>query len=66
MRILIRKREGKQYLQPTSQWSPNRTAAKDFESSVFAYWLAQEQALLDIDILMAFDNPKYDFVPLTR
>lgn len=64
MRILIRKREGRAYLQPGGKWSPNRNTAKQFESSVFAYWWAQEQKLLGIDILMAFDDPKYDFVPL--
>ena len=64
MRILIRKREERTYLRPSGKWSPNRKTAKQFERSVFAYWWAQEQKLLGIDILMAFDDPKYDFVPL--
>ena len=64
MRILIRKREGQLYLQPSGIWSTNRSMAKEFESSVFAYWWAQEQKLLGIDILMAFEDTAYDFVPL--
>ena len=64
MRILIRKREGQFYLQPSGKWLPNREAAKRFESSMFAYWWAQEQNLLGIEIVLAFDNPAHDVVPL--
>jgi hypothetical protein len=52
MRILIRKQEGQFYLQPDGKWLPNREKAKRFESSMYAYWWAQDQKLLGIEILL--------------
>ncbi len=64
MRILIRKSEGQLYLSPSGAWTENREEAKQFESSIFAYSCAKEQQLLGIEIVLAFDNPTYDIVPL--
>ncbi len=65
MRILIRKRASEYYLQPSGGWSTKRETAREFPSSVFAYWWAQEQELLGIEILLAFDyDPSYDFACL--
>ena len=64
MRVLIRKREDQLYLQPSGKWSEARDTARAFESSSFAYWWAREQELLGIDIVLAFDDSRYDFVPL--
>ena len=63
MRILIRKCEEKFYLQPDGKSLPNREKANRFESSMYAYWWAQEQKLLGVEIVLAFDNPVHDIVP---
>lgn len=64
MKVLIRKRDREIYLQPSGEWSPSRETAKQFENSSFALWWAREQQLLGIDILLAFEDPRWDFVPL--
>lgn len=64
MRILIRKQDDKLYLQPSGEWSEARETAREFDCSLFAYWWAREQELPGIEILLAFDDASYDFVPL--
>ncbi len=64
MRILIRKQENELYLQPSGEWSEAREAAREFKSSCVAYLWALEQKLLGIEILLAFDDPRYDLSPM--
>lgn len=61
-RILIRKREGDLYLQPSGEWSEERQTARAFIGSVAAYYWAKEQELLGVEVLMAFADERYDIV----
>lgn len=65
MRILIRRQKGHQYLQPSGEWSENRETARDFYNSTVAYWCAKAQHLRGVEVLMAFEDPQWDFVPMT-
>ncbi len=64
MRVLIRRRTGQLYLQPSGAWTPNRRTARNFASSLLASAWAKEQRLLDAEILLAWADPSYDFVVL--
>ncbi len=64
MRVLLRKQQDHQYMQPSGEWSDDRETARTFPTSVFAYLWAQEKKLLGIDVLLAFDDAKWDLVTM--
>src|SRR5262245_24282465 len=61
-RILLKRRKGQQYLQPSGEWTEVRETARGFPTAVIAYDWASEQELLGIDILLTFEDSKWDFV----
>ncbi len=64
MRILLRQQVGQLYLQPNGDWTTERETAREFTSSAVAYYWALEKRLLGIEVLLAFNNPEYDFVTM--
>ncbi len=64
MRILIRKGDQPLYLQGSGEWSINRETARDFQTSMVAWRWAREHQLFGTEILLAFEDPLYDVVPL--
>ncbi len=65
MRILLRQQKSEKYLQPTGEWSEERETAREFLSSVLAFLWARERKFRGVEVLMAFENPRWDFVPMT-
>ncbi len=61
-RILLRQGQG--YLQPSGEWSEARTTAREFASSLLAYWWAKEQQLLGVEVVMAYADGQPDFVSM--
>ena len=61
-RILLR--QGTDYLQPSGEWGRARETAKEFATSLLAYWWAKEQQLLGVEVVMAFADGQSDFVPM--
>ncbi len=64
MRILLRKQPGEQYLQPTGEWGHSRETARTFPTSVFAYHWAKEKELLGVEVLLAFEDSRWDVVTM--
>ncbi len=62
LRIVLRK--GGLYLQPSGEWTYGRETALGFETSCAAVMYAFEHNLRPVEILFAFDDPAYDFVPV--
>ena len=65
MRILLRQQVSGLYLQVSGDWTANREGARSFSNSVEAYWWALEQALLNTDVLLAFNDENYDIVSMS-
>ncbi len=65
MRILLRHRETHLYLQRSGKWSSDRETAREFPTSVLAYFWAKEQRLLNAQILLAFADPRMDIACMT-
>ncbi len=63
-RIVMRRRTGQEYLQPSGAWSDNRETARVFESSSFTYHRARKHRLLVIDVRTAVDAVQRDFVTM--
>lgn len=60
----MRQQKSQRYLQPSGEWNESRETAREFASSVLAYWWAKEQNLLGIDVLMAYADANKDFVSM--
>ncbi len=63
MRILLRQKS-QRYLQPSGEWAEDRKTARDFTNSAAAYFWALEQQLFGAEVLMAFEDPRWDIVLL--
>lgn len=63
-RFCLRQQKSQRYLQPSGEWNESRETAREFASSVLAYWWAKEQNLLGIDVLMAYADANKDFVSM--
>ncbi len=64
MRVLLRKRQGQLYMQPSGEWGQSRETARTFPGTVFAYYWAKEKELLGVEVLLAFDDSHWDVVTL--
>lgn len=64
MRILLRQQESLLYLQPSGVWKSNRASARDFLSTMAAYWWAFEQHLFGTEVLLALKHAQRDIVVL--
>jgi hypothetical protein len=60
MRALIRRQNSEFYLQPSGRWGVDREKARSFISLIVAYYWAKEQRLLDREVVLAFDSPRYE------
>jgi hypothetical protein len=65
MRIVLRNRKSRLYLQPSGEWGADRDTARDFPTSVVAYFWAKEQQLLNVQILLTFADPRLDIACMT-
>ncbi len=61
-RILLR--QGHLYLQPSGEWNEAKATARQFASSLLAYWWAKEQRLLGVEVVMASSDGQPDFVSM--
>ncbi len=61
-RILLR--QGQEYLQPSGEWNKARATAREFASSLLAYWWAKEKQLLGVEVVMVYADGQPDFVPM--
>ncbi len=62
MRVLLRKRQGQLYMQPSGEWGEGRETARTFPTSMLAYYWAMEKKLLGVEVLLAFDDERWDVV----
>ena len=60
MRVLIRNWKTGLYFQTPDIWSNDRLLATDFEHVTIALEETIKQAMTDIEIVLAFPNPKLD------
>jgi hypothetical protein len=65
MRVVLKAGETGLYLQPNGAWSQNRESAREFVSSVEAYWWAIERGLQGTEVWLAVTDPKKDFPCIT-
>ena len=61
MRIILRNYKTRQYLQDLDRWTDNPSLAMAFEHSRQAANLAYEQGLKHVEILLAFEDARYNF-----
>jgi hypothetical protein len=60
IKALLRRRRGQQYLRDESDWTPDRSLARSFETGAQAIQFATQKGLNDVDLVLAFDDPQYD------
>ena len=60
MRILVRNWKTGLYFQTPDIWSNDRLLATDFEHAEIALEETVKQAMADVEIVLAFPNPKLD------
>ncbi|HEX4644186.1 MAG TPA: hypothetical protein VH598_01105 [Verrucomicrobiae bacterium] len=60
MRVVIQDRKSRLYFKGTSEWIAEINEAEDFEQIVKAIDFLRQTRLPHIDVLMHFDDPKYD------
>ncbi len=65
MRVLVRKAEVEKYLQPSGDWGDSRDTAREFPRTTSALEWLQQKNVSGAEVLLAFDNPRYD-VPSFR
>ncbi len=63
-RILLRQQKGQKYLQPSGEWNETRATAREFATSLLAYWWAKEQQLLGVEVVMAYADAQRDVVSM--
>lgn len=61
MRIILRNYKTRQYLQDLDRWTDNPSLAMTFEHSRQAASLAYERGLKNVEILLAFEDARYNF-----
>jgi hypothetical protein len=61
VRILVRKNDSELYLQPSGEWAESRDTAREFPQSILAYHWALQRQFQDIEIVLTFEDPGYDF-----
>ncbi|MDB6111866.1 MAG: hypothetical protein JWR69_3616 [Pedosphaera sp.] len=60
LRILLLHRKSLLYLKGISDWTPNTREARDFNDVGQAFNFVRAAKLAELDILMHFEDPKYD------
>ncbi len=61
VRIILRNYKTRQYLQNPDRWTDNPALAMSFEHSRQASSFAHEMGLKHMEILLAFDDARYNF-----
>lgn len=64
MRILLRQQRTGLYLQLPGKWTGDRETASTFDTSADAIDWAHQHQIADCEIVMAFPDPRFDFVSL--
>ncbi len=64
MRVLLRKVREQLYMQPSGEWTAARETARSFPTSALAYYWAKEKELLGVEVLLAFDDSRWDVVTM--
>lgn len=59
-RVVIQDRQSRLYLKGADEWTPEINEAEDFEQIVEAIDFLRLARLPHIDVLMHFEDPKYD------
>ncbi len=66
MRVVLRNMKTGLFFRNSDDWSENAEAARDFVDATTALYFAKEQELLDVEIMLKFENPRHDVVVLTN
>ena len=62
MKVYLRDTRTGRYYQGPSLWTPQKEAAHDFEQSTRAVERVFEAHLENVEILLCYDDPRYDLV----
>ena len=62
MKVYIRSTKNGWYYQEPSTWTPDQGAASDLEQVARAVERIFEARLQDVEILLSYDEPRYDLV----
>ena len=62
MTVFLRSTQTGWYYQGPSKWTPERAEAKDLAQTARAVELIFEAHLENVEILLSYDNPRYDLV----
>src|SRR5690242_2202714 len=65
MRVVLRQPETGFYFQPSGVWNLNRASARQFSSSISAYWWALDRGLQGAEVWLLLQNPDDDFSCIT-
>jgi hypothetical protein len=66
MRILVQQKYSKRYFKDIDQWTRNHLEAMDFRTSTKAIEFCFSNRILDVQLVMKFDEQEYDIIlPLT-
>jgi hypothetical protein len=60
--VFLRNTRSGWYYQTPSQWTPQKEAAYDFQQSARAVERVFENHLENVEILLCYDDPRYDLV----
>ncbi len=67
MKVLLRNTKTGQYYQEPTKWTPEPGAAADLQGLSRAVALAFERQMEDVEILLCYEDPRYDLVlPVLR
>jgi hypothetical protein len=62
MKVFLRSTQTGWYYAGPSQWTPESRAAQDLAQTARAVALVFEARLENVEILLSYDNPRYDLV----
>jgi hypothetical protein len=60
MRVLLRQTTTGHFFQAINEWTPSREEAMVFRHGGEAVYLVHQLKLQHVEILLAFDDPRYD------
>jgi hypothetical protein len=67
MKVLLRNTRTRRYYQSPSEWTPDENEALDLKQTSRAVELVFDARLEDVEVLLCYDDPRYNIVlPVAR
>ncbi len=64
VRVLVRQQQTGLYLQESGEWSDGRETAWEFGNPALAQRWVKQQKRLRLEVVLAFFDPRYDYVAM--